>query len=152
MRAFKFRLQPVLDLKGREKEDLQQLYRQARQNYKKRRTDLNRLEGSRDNCLASMEVRKEQAIDPREREQKWFFIKNLKGEIREVNSDVIRLKNVASNRHNDLVEKLREEKSLEKLKEKRAREFKLEQDRADQKNIDEMGQQLFHLQKGEGFK
>jgi len=151
MRAFKFRLQPVLDLREQEKETLQQRYHQARERCRNRREDLQKQQETKKTCLYELEVGEKKRINPQEREMQWIYIELLNAEMDEVREDIYRLEKIARERFRELVEKLREEKSLEKLKENLAQAHKLEQERANQKEIDEMGQQLFHLKRGERF-
>ncbi len=152
MKAFKFRLQPVLDLKEQEKETLQQRYQRARENCRKRREDLLKLEDLKRSCLEGAEVDGEKEIKPRELEMQWSFIELLNLEIEKVIEDIKRLEEIARRRYLELVEKLREEKSLEKLKTRLSRDHMIEQERAQQKIIDEVGQQLFHLRQEEGVR
>ncbi len=151
MRAFKFRLQPVLDLKEQEKETLQQSYQRARENLKNREEDLQRLKEIKKSTLSRMDLEGESSINPRERKMDWTFIELLNGEIERVTEDVRRLEKITRERFLELVEKMREEKSLERLKETLFQDHRLEQERVNQKEIDEIGQQQFHLRQGEGL-
>ncbi len=151
MSSFKFRLQPVLDLREQEKEALQQRYHKAKEGCRKRREDLQRLKETKKACLYELEVEEKKRINPREREMQWVYVGLINSEMDEVKEDINRLEKIARDRFRELVEKLREEKTLEKLKENLAQAHKLEQERVNQKKIDEMGQQVFHLKRGESF-
>ena len=151
MRAFNFRLQPVLDLKVQEKENMQQRYQSARDKWMGRYQDLESLENEKKDRLTSLEPQEGTVINPRAQEAKWNFVHHLNEEIKEVHRDVVKLEDIVNKRYKELLEKLKEEKSFEKLKENLAQKHRKEMERLQQKEVDEMGQQLYFKQiRGEG--
>lgn len=133
----------MLNIKTREKENKQELYRQARQAYQERANDLENLLSQKDGCLEAMEAPSGDAIDPVLARESWQYISQLSCTIDDVHRDVNRLEDGVRKCHGELVEKLKEEKTLEKLREKQARTHNEEVLRTQQKEIDEMGQQAF---------
>ncbi len=150
MSAFRFRLQPVLDIKTQEKENLQVLYSLAREKLFHRNGDLDNLQQKKYSHLNDLSSETGEAIDPWGRQASWNFINYLGREIEQVTQDIKKLQQRVEEKQQKLVEKYKEEKGLEKLKGNRKKAHYREMERLAQKEVDEMAQQLFLQNRGTG--
>lgn len=150
MSKFRFRLQPVLNLKTQEKNTSFELYGKAQNSLRRRRDDLQGLTDKKESYLVQMETEKGETIDTVGRRAEWNFLKYLHQEIETVNADVNHLQEQVQIRHRHLLDKLKEEKSLEKLKEIQKTNHDEEVGRARQKELDEIAQQQFLQRQKEG--
>ncbi len=150
MSKFRFRLQPVLNLKTQEKNASFELYGKAKNSLRQRQDDLQGLTDKKESYLVQMETEKGQTIDTVGRKAEWNFLKYLHREIETVNADVNHLEEQVQIRHRHLLDKLKEEKSLEKLKEMQKTTHDEEVGRAKQKELDEIAQQQFMQRQKEG--
>lgn len=149
MSQFNFRLQPVLNLKTEEKRSSLEKYGKAQRTLQKRIQDLEGLTEQKDGYLETMEKETGKTIDPWKRSADWNFVRSLQKKIVSVNKDVNHLEEQVQLKHRHFLDKLKEEKTLEKLKEVQKESYKEELNRLEQKEIDEMAQQLYHNRKKE---
>lgn len=149
MSKFNFRLQPVLNLKSQEKKASLELYGKAQQSLQQRVKDLENLTERKEDYQVKMEKEAGRTIDPWERTAEWTYLRSLQKKIVSVNEDVNDLEDQVQERHSHFLGKLKEEKSLEKLKEVQKESHKEEQNRLLQKEMDEMAQQQYQGRKKE---
>lgn len=148
MRAFHFGLESVLSLRKMKEEEALRRFLSVRNLHEKKRQALDRIFETRRLAQEEMGSKEEGSVDVKELLQYQRYLAGLAVQIAAARSELVRLEKELAARREILVAATKDRKVMEKAKEKRFEEWQLEFRRAEQKETDEVGTQLY-LRDGE---
>lgn len=144
MSNYRFRLQPLLNLKIQEEEELQKKLVDCRRRFKEKRDSLLSLEADKDRYLRQLEEELEaNKVDLNSTRWSHKYLQYLGEEITRLSLQIQQLERELERRRQQLLDKTKEKKSLEKLKEKVKAAHKRELLKQEQKRIDELAQSRY---------
>lgn len=134
MKRFRFRMQPVLDLREMQEDEAARALGEARQAESLEREQLSCLMGLRDSVESEMEA----SFDPQHAMAYLGYLSRLQGRIHSQQEQVQEMARVAEDRRESLVQASVERRKLEKLKERRQEEHRAEVLAAEEKELDDL--------------
>lgn len=138
MKGFRFRLQPVLDLRELEEDEAARVLGDARRVEASEREQLSCLTGLRDSVEAELDAGGAVALDPRHVMSCLGYLSRLQGRIAVQTEEVQKAARESEERREELVLASMERRKLERLKERRHEEH-LEQVRvAEERELDDV--------------
>lgn len=141
---FKFKLQKALEIKIKEENEERKNLNEKQQLLKKEIEKLEEINGNIKNIIASYSESKKGSLNISLMQSYENFLKKLKGE-KENQIDIIELvEKKVEEAKNLFLEKRKERKIFEKLKEKRYEAFVKEELRKEQKFIDELSTSIYN--------
>mgnify|MGYP001034111606 CR=1 FL=1 len=126
-----------------EKENLQKEHQQVLTRLENKIQELEALQGKKAGYLHELLAEKGSRIDPDGCIYSWNYLEYLKSEIEKTNNRVVKLQDDVNLCFQAMLNKLQEEKGLEKLRENLAGAHNADVLRLLQKEIDEMAQQQY---------
>ena len=138
MAKFVFRLESFFQLKTKLEDQKKQEYGQALTQLEQERQKKAALTERRRECLHSFKTKLAEHIDPESIQRHNYFLDANKRQIEAQALVIEKAEAFAEQKRLELVEAMTERKMLEKLKEHNREEFMLEENKAEQKRVDEI--------------
>jgi flagellar FliJ protein len=150
MSAFKFRLEPVVNLKKQAEDIRKTELADAKRNLGKHETHLVNLFQHREACQAGLMPASECShLDVAGKLVYYAYMERLTDQIAEQAAVVTESREVVANKRELLLESSREKKTLEKLRERMKQRFTEKARKAEQADLDETAGQI-HVRNGNG--
>lgn len=138
MGTFKFRLQSYLNIKEKLEDQKKNEYGQAMAALEREKQEKAAIEAERSDCLGDFKRSVSSKIDPLTFQRYNMYIDVLKKKEKKQEEIVLSAQETAEKKRVELVERMRERKMLDTLKEKDHVEFIKEEKRMEQKLVDEI--------------
>ncbi len=140
MAKFKFRLQPVIKVKEMQEKKIQRELAEIKKNILEREARIDDLREEREKLVSSSPV--EGRIKAGEMSVRQDYFRRISDEIHFENSNLHKLAQSESKKIDEALDVKKDKEAIEKLKEKRLREFKREEEKTEQVLIDSLAQRL----------
>jgi flagellar FliJ protein len=138
MARFQFRLQKYLGVKEQIEEQKELEYSKAVQKLEEERALLRQMNEQREQQIADFRLAVTSTIDPFEIRRLNTSIERLKNHIKQQGQRVAAAEAFAEKKRLELVEAMKERKALEIVRDKAKKEFVIEENLAEQKQVDEL--------------
>lgn len=138
MANFKFRLQSYLNIKEKLEEQKKNEYGQAMSVVEKEKRIKEKIQSDKADSIGGLKTAMTKRIDPLSLQRYNRYIDSLKTKEEQQEKVIIKAEKVADEKRVELVERMRERKMLDILKEKNHVEFLKEEQRTEQKKVDEL--------------
>ncbi|MBI4613009.1 MAG: flagellar export protein FliJ [Planctomycetes bacterium] len=149
MRAFHFGLESVLSLRKMKEEEALRRFISVKNLHQKKREALDRIFETRRLAQEEMGAKEEGSVDVKTLLQYQRYLAGLVVQIAAARAELVRLEKELAARREILTSATKDRKVMEKAKEKRFAEWREEFRRAEQKETDEVGTQIY-LRDGDG--
>jgi len=139
MRKFRFNLQPVLRVREQAERLKQKEFAEAVQAIRRCERDILYFLSERDAARDGLRAAEERHIQPWQLVFHRRYLNHLDTQLHRLHGELLNLSRKAEQKRLELVGASREKKSLDKLKERRRKEYEYEAGREEQKTFDEVG-------------